>query len=337
MKLIIAFLDLKNIKIVVAVSITFVFIFSLLILSEQTLGKRIGNEKMDQEILDSEFFYNDFSKNRTMFLIGSSHVGQLNVTKINDIILSKARNSETPITVYNLATSSSIPVRELTRIDQITSLQPEILFYGLSYRDFKFPPYVSNDIGDSSLLPDIKSMASEALSSNVFDMVPLNPQLLTRNLLRDLLGDEFEVEKGPRDVTIPKTPFFTYLKNPVIASDNELKREIKYPARWTGTVYQHENIDALHKFVQHAKNNDIDLVIFLTPLQKYYLESLSESQKRNLNLLVDEMTKKYGIKIYDFREKYVELNIWQNNNHVSIHPNVTQYNKDIAEMIIAET
>ena len=43
-----------------------------------------------------------------------------------------------------------------------------------------------------------------------------------------------------------------------------------------------------------------------------------------------------GIKIYEFEEKYKDLNIWYNPTHVSLHSNSTIFSTEIAEIIVQE-
>lgn len=52
--------------------------------------------------------------------------------------------------------------------------------------------------------------------------------------------------------------------------------------------------------------------------------------------MLDELEEKHGIQIYEFEEKYTELDIWGNIEHVSYHQNVTIFNEDTAKMIITE-
>ena len=321
-------------KIIVAISIVLLFPFSLLIISEQAIGNNIEQDITVQEIIDSKFFSNDFSNNRTMFVVGSSQTGALNVTKINDIISSKIIDDEVPISVYNISLPGSTPFHELKHVDLIISSHPEMIFYGISYRDFHFP--VKSNTDNFSYI-DLQSISSKALSSSVIDIVPSNPQLLTRVVLRDIFQDKQKTDVEINTETIPKTPFYKYQKNPTTMLEEELRRSIKGPTTWTGSVTQYKNINALEEYIKQVTDNDIKVVIFQVPLQKYYLKSLSASQIENMNKLIEDLEKKHSIKTYDFREKYSELDIWDTPSHVSYQSHITQYVQDVSEMILLES
>ena len=72
-------------------------------------------------------------------------------------------------------------------------------------------------------------------------------------------------------------------------------------------------------------------------LNKYSLEALSNNQKKSFSVLLDDLAEKYDLEIYEFEEKYVELDVWGDIEHVSYHKNVTIFNEDVAKMIIMET
>jgi len=324
-------------KITISISIALLFTFFLLIFSEQTFGTIVDQDITEKEmIIDSKFFSNDFSNNRTMFIVGSSQVGVLNVTKINDVISSKIVDSKVPISVYNLALSGNTPSRELNYADLVISSHPEIIFYGISYRDFQFPVNT-----DNFSYIDLKSISSKALSSGLMGIVPPNPQLLTRVVLLDIFqySQKTDIENSIENSTetIPKTPFYKYSKNSTIMSEDKLRRSVTSTTAWTESVTQYKNIHALEEYIKQVTDNDIKVVIFLTPLQKYYLESLSESQIKNMNKLIDDLEKKYAIKTYDFREKYSGLDIWLDHSHISYLPHITQYVQDVSEMILLES
>ena len=99
----------------------------------------------------------------------------------------------------------------------------------------------------------------------------------------------------------------------------------------------YENISALNKIISELQNNDIKIVLFTTPLHKFYLDSLSNYQKELFNEILDNLTKKQGVRIYELEDKYSELDMWRDHLHISIHESVTKYNEDIASIIIKES
>ena len=285
----------------------------------------------NHDLAKKTFFSNDFSNNKTVFLIGSSHVGVLNVTTINNSILSNMSETDTPITVYNLSASSSTPIYELNELDEIILAHPKIIFYGISYRDFAF-----SNLNDK-ILPDPEFLISDTLYSIFNDVVPSNPQWLTRTVLKEITNTNSEEKSVEPYVMISKTPFYSYRLNPIIETDEELKKQGSVAHLWQDGKYTHVQTNAIHHYIQQIRNNDIEVVLFSTPLHRYYLDPITEFQKKSFSNLLDDLAKKYDVTIYKFEEKYADLPIWQNTHHVSFHANVTEYNNDVAQMILMET
>jgi len=329
-----------------SISLILIITFSLLAITEKTIGSYFKKlNEMQETYLEpghklltrEEFFSSDFTANRTIFLLGSSHVGHLNVTTINNLILSNFTNtSDVPITVYNLGRAGNTPIQELEELEQIISARPEMVFYGISYWEFAFP-YVNDK---DSILPDPELIISNALHSGFDDFIPSNPQWLTRAAFSEIT--KIPQEKQPHEflkwTTLPKTPFYPYAASDArILTDDELRKENLLSLQWSDSLTQHRNIDALHKIIQQLRSEDIEIVIFSMPLHKYYLEALSDNQKKSFSALLDDLAEKYDLEIYEFEEKYAELDVWGDIEHVSYHKNVTIFNEDVAKMIIMET
>jgi hypothetical protein len=113
-----------------------------------------------------------------------------------------------------------------------------------------------------------------------------------------------------------------------------LKHDIFHALTWDNDNTKNQNICAINKIISKLQDEEIKIILFTTPLHDYYLESFSISQKNNFIDLKNNLSKKFGLKIYEFEEKYNELNIWRDTQHISHHQNVTIFNEDIAEMIM---
>jgi len=77
-------------------------------------------------------------------------------------------------------------------------------------------------------------------------------------------------------------------------------------------------------------------VIFKTPLHPFYHDIVPESEKNAFDSLLDNVTKEFNIKIYDFSEKYSEMQVWADTTHVAYNENSLIYSDDISKMIILE-
>ncbi len=321
-------------KILISISIVFIITFSLLVISEKIIGDNIARVFEKQKIAEQNFFMNNFSEDHTIFLVGSSHAGRINVTIVNDLIQDKSNKLNKSIIVYNLVKGGSNPARELQSADFVISANPKIVFYGISYRDFLFS---YDNVKKESALPDPELLVTNIKSSIPLGWIPTNPQLLTRNVLNDILNitSELEQDISEKTKTIPNTPFYNYSETPYIMTNEELKNESFDPSNWRDSARPHTSFNALQKYIQKLQSNDIEIVIFTTPLHEYYLNNLSDSQKRSFSSLLKKLSND-GIRIYEFEERYKDLNIWWNPTHISLHQNATIFSTDIAEMIIAE-
>lgn len=214
------------------------------------------------------------------------------------------------------------PEKRLKELDQIIANKPEIIFYGISYRDFSFP-YVNKDV----ILPDPQFFILDSIYPNFYDIVPSNPQLITKTVINKIIRN-------------PEEPHFEMSednKKRKLATDDELRKSKVENILWNNVATPYKNIDALHQIIEQLHDHEIKIVIFTTPLHKYYLDSLSDNQKKNFSILLNDLEKKYGLNIYHFEEKYAELNMWDDLSHISPNENVTAWNNDIAEMIMMET
>lgn len=295
-----------------------VITFSVLIVAKTTVA---DTSEISSKEKEDQFFSTINSSNKNVFLIGSSHVGVLNATIINQMVLnSVANNTDKPILVYNLAKPSDTPDKRLGEIDRIISSKPEIIFYGISYPD------LSDRLKKESVFPDPQVILSDTIYSHFVDILPANPQLLTRTQINEIIHPG----GNPQIIYNPNTPFFRYLPTLDILSDDKLKEQ-----NWEDPGHIRRGT-AMDIIIQKAQDHDIELVLFKTPLHKYYLEHLSDEQIENFSTTLEDYANTYEIKIYDFEDKYSELEIWTDTDHISYDKTVTVYNNDVAEMIVAE-
>ena len=122
------------------------------------------------EVAENKFFSKDFDNNNKIILIGSSHVGQLNTTKIKEIVnLNQKPNYE----IFNLAYNTDTPTRRTIFSDKIILIKPKIIVWGISYRDFQ-----TNT--DENPLPDPKYLLNNFFSENYHTDVTVKDRKSTR-------------------------------------------------------------------------------------------------------------------------------------------------------------
>ena len=328
----------ENKKITLAITIVLIFTLSMLIVYEKIADPSHANDrKREQNLLlndhmtSKDLFSNNFSDTNTVFLIGSSHLGSANVTSINQLVLSKTKNLENPITVYNLAAFGDYPTKRLESIKDIISTSPKVIFYQISYRDFQFTYKENEDI-----IPiNFKELLFSKIYSIFKNHIPVNPQELLFSILRPIQSSVSPILEESLS-TNDKTPFYHYTKFK-IKSQEELKSELSPVTEWDDSKIEDENFIALKKIIEELEKSNIKIVIFTSPLHEYYLETLSQKQKDDFSSLLNNLEEEYNLRIYNFEDRYHDLDVWGNISHISYYKNVTIYNEDIANMIIGET
>ena len=328
----------QSIKISTIAIIALLIPFILLILSENIWNENFSKNANEIKLIEKkELFFketmelvkNNSSNQRTIFLLGSSHVIRINATQVDELILDEN------VKIYNLGISADQPTTRLNDLDKIIATNPEIVVYGISYRDFEFP-YQNLPPFD---FPEPQHIFYTQLGiGNIFDNVfPSNPQWLTKNILKNIVQiNPSEINKQEKIIQ-SNTPFFEYDKEAIIKTNKDLKKmKPILEMSWTDTNQKMKNIYALNKIITELHKHEIKIIIFTTPLHEYYLNSLSDSQKEQFLELKKQLTEKHKIEIQNFEEKYNGLNIWADISHISYHKNATEYNKDITEIILME-
>lgn len=309
-----------DLKIVIATIFALCISFSILFIISYSFPDPIKNS-------EKEFYNQDFAENK-VFILGSSHVRQLNATSINDYV----RNYDLNHTIYNLATSGDTPLERIRTLQDISILKPDLVVYGISYRDF-----------------DVKSTENELLPSpkknfyiflDEFFEEPINPKHSTFRIILEIL-DKMNLIHKPDIITVKNTPFIEFNFEQTLIVDLEtLKLQAKSddPGLITSQKFSIENkqVKALINILDEFQKNGIKMVIVTSPLHKTFLDTLTNSQKESFDNILDELAKKYNIEIYRLDEKYSELEIWYNFHHIALNKKSSIFYDDFAKIIIAE-
>ena len=309
-------------KIILAVTFSFIFTLSIFFI----IFNQFSTENINFK--DHLFFNQEFDpKNKKIFLLGSSHTGQINSTFVQNNI----SNIDENVIIYNLAYNGDTPKKRIEQINQIISLQPSLIFYGVSYRDFG-----TNNIEQRSPL-EINNFLSNSLNQ-IFNIDKINPKLITLEAIRDIFNSTNLFPPEGSRIYVENQPFFSYDRSQmIIVSDKELKKQkniTQIPI--IEERNSNEQFQYFKKFLQEMKNNEIEVVIFTTPVHKYYLENMQDKDKKEFQLMLNEIMKENNLKIYEFSDKYTELQIWYNLSHVSYNKKAMIYSEGVSEMIISE-
>ena len=315
-----------NLKIVLGVCIAFIISFGMLYVAINLLD---NSHRIDYK---TEFFTNqsEIDENEIL-LLGSSHIGHLNMTHI----VTQVENKNLDFTVYNLADNGDSPKFRYNDLEQIINLEPKIVFYGISYRDFD-QPIESTNVKRNNL--DIKNSIEEIIPE---ELKSINPQLLTRKVIRNMLDDTGISKKPSYEIKPPNTPFFALGdKQTKISDKNELQRQLLIvlpPPAKIQFDSNNEEIEKFYEIIKALQNEEITVVVFTTPLSRVYLEELSKSTKISFDNILKNISEKYDVKIYEFEDKYTDLEIWNNVDHVAYNNKSIIFSNQITEMILKET
>lgn len=288
--------------------------------------------------LEREFFSSPLDPNeKKIFVIGSSEIGMMNATYVNEHL------GKSAYVVYNLSIPSDTPTQRLRSIDKIISLRPEFVIYGVGHRDFaeKSTLIKSKENTPNQILPTPDDLLQyDLLSQKINNFLNLDsPKFVTVQVLNKITsffnGQDTLSEKS-KFLTIDNTPFMTYtLQERIIKNTLDLQRGFEQHPPNLGHIdlpAANEEAIAITHIVDMLTNNHIKVVVIAIPHAQVFHNSLEQHNKLSYALILDEISK-HNTTIYDLDTKYQDMNIWYDYHHVSINPQVTILNDDIITII----
>lgn len=287
-------------KIALVGVISIIFSFSLFFIFEWIYdeGKTITATRYPRIIDDDK---------KKIALLGSSQTYQINATSINE----RLKIIDDDYYVYNFGMFGN-----LFKENVYDEKHYEIVVYGISYRDF-----YENKNKENFL--DINRLFSIIILKFFPDLGEVNPKGTTLLFIRNIIGNK-ETFPDPIDKLIQ------------ISDNSYLRSQIQYSeANFNNIPPLNENYKA-KKFVEEIeliKSKGIKIIIFNPPFHKYYLDLLSEDSKNNFRDIMNEISRKYNIPVYDLHNKYAEMEIWSDLVHVAYNPEANIYTNDIFQII----
>ena len=286
--------------------------------------------KYNRPIPEKEFYSQQFNPNeKQIFILGSSQVVSLNSTQIKNSLLINNYEYE----IFNLAKISDVPSDRLETLDMIISAKPEIVIYGISDRDFV--AYDDYDKIDTWLpSPHYYFSLGYMMFKNSLDFdISLfeTPQRVTLSYIIDFLSvtenksAAFEQENTP---FMKVTESLTFVDGDIGFMRTGFQK-ISHPTENTNYI-------ALKQIIQKLQDNDIPVILFVTPQSKFYLDFMPESQSASFNLILDELYAIQNLKVFNLYDKYADLNIWADLSHVAINNDSIMYTEDVSMMILKE-
>lgn len=318
-----------NKKTILCVLIAFFISFSVLYISQSWSKSYVEIFRLEEEFFSSKFDPNE----KKIFIIGSSEIGMLNATYINKHI------SETGYTVYNLAVPSDTPSQRLRSIEKVITLKPELVIYGVGYRDFsnKNTLIKPENMLESKLLPSPNGLLHNNKIINAFNEILHidSPKFVTVQILNSLTNS-ITKQTTLYDIRMDKTPFYFHAKEvEYIKNSTEIRLDFeKRPPNlgYLDSPDENDEVHALDQIVDDLQKNNIPVVVFTTPHARIFLENLNQQNKNAYDDILKHLSEQ-NIKIYRLDDKYQDLDIWYDYYHVSINEHATIFDDDIIKMI----
>jgi hypothetical protein len=303
------------------ISITLSFFVLQVFYLEQKISKIEDEKKYYESIYDI--------KNK-IFIVGSSESQALNPFFIEELLL---KNNEKYF-VFNLSKGATHPQRYLETFDLLISAKPQVVVYGISARDFNDIIPSTENLPATTLLLDTSLIFQNSLNYVNTKFLHFSddfiPKLITLKKIRGFTVNSQDYIKGP-------FIRFDYQRNFNTQSDESLKNSASFYSkiqfRNTG---ENQNILAFKQIIDKLKEKNIQIILFTTPQHKYAYDLVEKSDKREFEKILEEITEYSGLEIHSFTDKYSDMDVWRNLNHIVRSESSLIYSEDIGNLILQE-
>lgn len=311
-----------NGKIIISVSIAFAIVFSSFLALDYAFS--------DPEIKYS--FFEENTKKKKILILGSSHVGILNSTLIDELVSEK----NSGYSVYNLGYSNDKPMKRVKILQQIISLEPDFVFYGVSYRDFGYHKY------EDKFVPQKSVMTEQLLQIKSLE---INPKLTTLKAIKsifegkDSFGEINENFVEQNTIVHPNAPFFpiqSYYRDPATQSDLRRDGNVFIASQLFIEPLKNDQAESFKVIINEFQKNNIKVVLFTIPHHKLYLDAITSDTKQTFEGILKEVITGFNVKVFDFQKDYADFPYWYDVEHIAYVPEAMDYSRDIANMIILE-
>ena len=312
--------------------------FTLLFFYVNAFGSVVKKDRTD---LENKFYSQLDHDKKKVFLVGSSHVARLNETYIQEYLFKNNKDYE----VYNLASPAETPKERLPFIDAMIAAKPDIVVYGVGYRDFLDAVSEFDATKPPTILPDPSQdfkygmISFERFLNYDFDNFR-SPQLVFRYLVRD----HFDFNKKPDNqisIYTKTRPFFAFHGSEgIILNDTQLQKIEEGVTFKFNTMVPYDKSESIYSFKQiitKLKENNIKVIVFSTPHTKYYTDKVPPEIRNQFDLTLQKISQEEEVPVYLLRDKYVDLPIWNDNHHIAANPKALIFSQDIAKIILNET
>jgi hypothetical protein len=310
----------ETIKITAHVGIVFLISFGILFFILDVNEDIIATEQIENiKKLDDT----------SIFLLGTSYVGQLNSTHIEKNLEKYLNN----VTVYNIENMRISQTFE--KIDKIIANEPSIVVYGIGFRDIGFMEGEQcklDTIPKFEMNVKIDSDSNYNDTQNITNIFSHNPKQITIRIIENIVG-EYEI------INTKKTKEIGYGIKLYEARAIDKIKDIGFMNKGNPQTYCMEfdlrdrELISLDKIFSKFKENSIEVIVFMTPHTKGFLDKLSPELKLELSSNIHAITKKYDFSFHNLSAEFQHYNIFSDYTHVAYNPKSAMYSEKIVEII----
>ncbi|QLH04026.1 hypothetical protein C5F49_00820 [Nitrosopumilus oxyclinae] len=278
---------------------------------------------MFSNISEDKFYSQEFDLSKKKILIyGSSHMVQLNSTYITE----KIENHSNEYLLFNMAENADTPKRRSLNIDKDLKINPELIVYGIGFRDF-------NLLQNEKKKSEIKLI--DIIPLDTTELETLNPKLTTLEALRAVVIDIF-TKNEKSTVPYPNTSIFSNRNQEIILDEDKLKSNEETFGKILIPIEKNEQVEYFKSIIKKLKENNIEIIIILTPHHKIALDEIPDNEKNNFYQILLNVEQEFDVKIYDFSNKFSDLPIWRDTTHVAYNEKAIIFSHELAQIIIQE-
>ena len=316
----------ENIKISLCVGIAFLVAFGILL-----LFFIMYNEGL---LTNTPITKGEIGVKNTIFLLGTSYVGAINSTHVQNTLSDFGFN----ISVLNPINNKITPT--LGKLDNFISNKPKLVVYGVGFRDIGFKeingrcnlsPIPSYIVPKNSTLPDT-IIENNGQKSIVFNIFSQNPKRITFDIFENILGEkqiEYVSKQNSKKINVELNHFEFDEIRPI----TDLNKSVPNTYCMDFDTRNLE-LDSLDSIFTEFHKNDIDVIVFIPPYTASYLNELSPALKSELIFNVKSISEKHEFNFYDLSFKFKNKNIFSDHTHVAYNQKSLIYSETIASLIL---
>lgn len=337
---------------ILAVSISFIMAFLCLVLILNNFHEK-NYLSIEEEIFYSQNFNEDEKK---IFIFGASPVNAIN----SDIVDSILHDTNINFKTYNLAKGSDDPDKRMNSLDLIIDSKPELVLYGIGYRDFQAKisvDTISKTTKTKSILPDPHDFFEEYILAKLkfydleLDYIK-NPKLSTLKIIKSFNMKKISDDYVPSNLILDKNhPLRTseQIQNAYTKKSDEHLYDLA--EKWKPNIerygiepnYKNRYSISLYTIIDKLQENNIKVILFTFPHHKYLLENVPYEEEEKFLEIIYGIKKEFNIPVKMFHEEYSNKDHWSDLIHIYYNYNLTEnnkdsieYSKDIANLILNE-